>query len=487
MNAYRKLIQNTFLYGLSTVVPRMISVVLLPLYTGVLENASFGDYSILFVYFGIFNVILAYGMETGFFRFYESETDKQKVIHTSTWSIIVTTLLFLVVAWLNVSTIAQWIGFDVLLVKLMIGILVLDALAVIPFAWLRATNKSGRFAVIKIINVSVNLLLNVFLLIYLSDLAEQSSFFESFYISDFEVSYIFISNFIASLVTLLLLGDYLSKIRFQFDWELWKRIIRYSYPVLIAGMAYTVNELVDRLLLDFMLEESTSRAQVGIYSACYKLGMFMTLFATAFRLGIEPFFFSHAKTQNPQKGYALITKYFAIIGSFILLVVVVFADILKLFLIRDESFWEGMQVVPLILLANLCLGIYHNLSVWYKVTDRTKIGAYISSFGAFLTILTNIWLIPILGYVGSAIATVCAYASMMLISYVVGQRYYPIPYRIGRISTYMLLSIGLGGIYFYLFRENYWVGISFIILFSSLMVFNEKNEIKSLYSKKQNK
>lgn len=484
MSAYLKFIQNTFLYGLSTVIPRMISVLLLPLYTEVLENARFGDYSILFVYFGIFNVILAYGMETGFFRFYESETDKQKVIQTSTWSIIATTLLFLIIAWLNASIIANWIGFDVLLVQLMTGILVLDALAVIPFALLRATNNSGRFAVVKIINVSVNFLLNVFLLLYLSDWAENNIFFKAIYVEDFEIPYIFISTFAASLVTLLLLSDFFAKLRFWFDWALWKRIIRYSYPVLIAGMAYTINELVDRLLLDFMLDETTSRAQVGIYSACYKLGMFMTLFATAFRLGIEPFFFSHSKTQNPQKGYALITKYFSIIGSLILIVTIVFTDILKRFLIRDESFWEGMQIVPLILLANLCLGIYHNLSVWYKVTDRTKFGAYISSFGAFLTILINIWLIPVLGYVGSAIATVCAYASMMFISYFIGQRYYPIPYQAVRMGVYLAISITLSMLYFYIFRENYFVGGLFILIFVTLIYIKEAKEIKELVQKR---
>lgn len=462
----------------------MISVFLLPLYTGILENASFGDYAILFVYFGIFNVILAYGMETGFFRFYEGESDKRKVINTSTWSIVGTTFIFLVTAWFYAESIATWIGFEVLLVRLMIGILVFDALAIIPFAWLRATQQSGKFAVIKIVNVSVNLFLNVFLLVYLCDLADQFAFFEPFYIDKFEVPYIFISTAIASLVTLMLLSNFFFQLKFQFDLDLWKRMMRYSYPVLIAGIAFTINELVDRLLLDAMLDESVARAHVGIYSACYKLGMFMTLFATAFRLGIEPFFFSHAKTHNPQRGYALITKYFALVGSLILLVTIVFADVLKFFLIQDESFWEGMQIVPIILLANLCLGIYHNLSVWYKVTDRTKVGAYISSLGALLTILINLWLIPVLGYVGSALATLVTYGSMMLISYAVGQKYYPIPYATKRIGTYMGTSIVLSIVYFYGFRENYFVGSLFILIFMTLIYALERKEMIQLFNRK---
>jgi O-antigen/teichoic acid export membrane protein len=270
------------------------------------------------------------------------------------------------------------------------------------------------------------------------------------------------------------------KITYTFNTNLWKQMIRYAFPVLIAGVAFSINETFDRILLDKLLPENIAKTEIGMYSACYKLGMFMTLFVTAYKLGVEPFFFSHANTENPKKNYARILEYFVIFGSVILLGVVVFADVLKVILIGDEAYWQAMLIVPIILLANLCLGIYHNLSVWYKITDRTKFGAYISVFGAFLTLLLNIWLIPKISYVGSALATLAAYASMMMISYYFGKKYYPIPYNLKKISVYLLLSIGLSAITFYGFRGNYVVGISALIVFLGLVFQLEKNDLKQL-------
>lgn len=477
MNIYKKLFQNTFIYGVATVIPRMLSVILVPLYTGVLENTSFGDYSIIFSYFVIFNVILAYGMETAFFRFYNKETDKSQVIQTSTWSIIVSTTVFVVLAYLFKSSIQEFtrIGFQNL--ELIIWILALDALAIIPFAWLRANSKPVKFAIIKTINVAVNLGLNVFFLLYLKDLAESNAFFNFIYTPNFEVSYIFISLIIASGITLLLLTPFYKRLQFQFDWSLWKSMMKYALPVLIAGVAFSINEVVDRLFLERMLPENIAKEQIGIYSACYKLGMFMTLFATAFRLGIEPFFFSHASSKNPKTAYAMITKYFVIVGTIILLFVIVFVDLFKVLLIQDESYWEAMKIVPIILLANLFLGIYHNLSVWYKVTDKTQYGAYISSIGAVFTIGINLWLIPMIGYVGSAFATLTAYGSMMLISFFLGQKHYAIPYKYGKMLIYLCVSIVFSLISFYYFRENYSVGISLILLFCLGVFFNERKEL----------
>jgi O-antigen/teichoic acid export membrane protein len=285
---------------------------------------------------------------------------------------------------------------------------------------------------------------------------------------------------VASAVTLLIMLPFYFKITYTFNTNLWKQMIRYAFPVLIAGVAFSINETFDRILLDKLLPENIAKTEIGMYSACYKLGMFMTLFVTAYKLGVEPFFFSHANTENPKKNYARILEYFVIFGSVILLGVVVFADVLKVILIGDEAYWQAMLIVPIILLANLCLGIYHNLSVWYKITDRTKFGAYISVFGAFLTLLLNIWLIPKISYVGSALATLAAYASMMMISYYFGKKYYPIPYNLKKISVYLLLSIGLSAITFYGFRGNYVVGISALIVFLGLVFQLEKNDLRKL-------
>ena len=210
----------------------------------------------------------------------------------------------------------------------------------------------------------------------------------------------------------------------------------------------------------------------------------MTLYATAFRLGIEPFFFSHAKSKNPQKGYALILEYFVIFGAIILLSVIVFVDLLKIIFIGDEAYWEAMWIVPLILLANFCLGIYHNLSVWYKITDNTKYGACISICGAIITLGLNFWLIPILSYKGAAIATLSAYAIMMVLSFYLGKKHYPIPYNIKKIVTYLGGSVGLSILSFYQFRGNYIIGIALLIVFLGIVYVLEKNTLKMLLKNK---
>ena len=238
--------------------------------------------------------------------------------------------------------------------------------------------------------------------------------------------------------------------------------------------------------MGYLLPPDIADAEVGVYSACYKLGLFMVLYRTAYTLGIEPFFFSHAESKDAPQTYATITKYFVIFGSFILLSVIVFADVLKVIMIQDESYWEAMKVVPLIILANFFLGIYTNLSVWYKLIDKTHIGAYISIVGAIITLVLNYVLIPSMSYYGSAIATIAAYGSMMTISYYFGNKYYPIPYDRNKIGMYLLISIGFSVVSFYGFRENYYVGISLLLLFMGFIYYNEKEVLTKIISRKKN-
>ncbi len=461
----------------------MLSFLLVPLYTtkGVLSSvADYGKVSIIFSYFVIFNVVLAYGMETAFFRFFNKEDDKIKVIGTSTISLIVTSLGFFVLALVFQNQIAHFIDIDVKYINLVIWILLLDALVIIPFAWLRATQQPTRYAVIKILNVAINLGLNVFFLLALKNLAANDSIFDNIYKPNFEISYIFIANLIASTVTLLLMLQFYTKIKYVFNSALWKSMFRYAFPILIASVAFSINETFDRILLKELLPEDIAETQIGMYSACYKIALFMTLFAAAYKLGIEPFFFSHAKSENPQKNYARILEFFVAFGSVILLTVVVFADVLKPLIVRSEVYWEAMWIVPIILIANFCLGIYYNLSVWYKITDRTKFGAYISVFGAIVTLAINILFIKTYGYKASAIATLIAYATMMFLSYYFGKKYYPIPYNLKKIGLYFSLSIGFSIVSFYYFRENYMVGIALLIAFLGIVYFSEKDQIKQL-------
>ena len=273
------------------------------------------------------------------------------------------------------------------------------------------------------------------------------------------------------------------KIGFGFDKVIWKNMIRYALPVLIAGIAFSVNEAFDRILLKYLLPEDVADTQIGLYSACYKLGMFMTLFVMAFRLGIEPFFFNHSSQENAKDTYATITKYFTLFGCLILLVVVVYIDLFKRILIPNSQYWEALKIVPLILLANLFLGIYHNLSVWYKVTDRTKYGAFISIVAAGITLVLNYVLIPYIGYVGSAIATLVAYGSMMVLSYLYGRKYYDVPYQVLKILSFLGLAIIFSALSFYVFRGNILIGTALLLVFIATLVYFEKNELLKVVSK----
>jgi O-antigen/teichoic acid export membrane protein len=479
LGLYKKLFKQTVIYGLATVLPRMFSFFLVPLYTGLLPKAEYGKVSIIFAYMIFFNVILAYGMETAFFRFFNKESSKETVVETSMVSIFWTTILFLFIALLSRNYLSEWSGIDGQYIGYTIWILALDALVIIPFSKLRAYQKPMVYAAIKIGNVLVNLILSVLFLLYIPQLvdANPNGLLSSLYVENFQIGYIFLANIVASFLTFVTLSPDYVYLKWKFDFDLWKRMMGYGLPILVAGIAFAINEQFDKILLSKLLPANIADSEVGVYSACYKLGLFMVLYRTAYTLGIEPFFFSHSSDKNAPQTYATVTKYFVIFGSFILLSVIVFADLFKLLMIRDSSYWVAMKVVPLIILANFFLGIYTNLSVWYKLIDKTYYGAYISIVGAIITLVLNFLLIPTMSYYGAAIATIAAYGSMMSISYYLGNKYYPIPYDLKKIGGYLSLSIFFSAISFYGFRENYFVGISLLIAFLYFIYYHEKETL----------
>lgn len=485
MGLYKRLFKQTAIYGLATVLPRMFSFLLVPLYTDLLPKAEYGKVSVIFAYMIFVNVFLAYGMETAFFRFFNKESDKKVVLETSMVSIFWTTLSFLFISLLFRDSLAAWSGIDAQYISYTIWILALDALVIIPFSKLRAYQKPMMYAAIKIGNVVVNLVLSLLFLVYIPMLIEANphGFLRSVYVDNFQIGYIFLANIIASLLTFVALFPDYVYLNWKVDTNLWKRMMRYGMPIMVAGIAFAINEQFDKILLSKLLPANIAEAEVGVYSACYKLGLFMVLYRTAYTLGIEPFFFSHAADKNAPQTYAMVTKYFVIFGSFILLSVIVFADLFKLLMIRDSSYWVAMKVVPLIILANFFLGIYTNLSVWYKLIDKTYIGAYISIVGAIITLVLNFLLIPTMSYYGSAIATIAAYGSMMFISYYLGNKYYPIPYDLKKIGGYLSLSILFSAVSFYGFRENYYVGISLLIAFLYFIYHNEKEMLMKILKK----
>jgi O-antigen/teichoic acid export membrane protein len=483
LSVFKKLFQQTFIYGLATVLPRALAIVLVPLYTNVMEPSEFGVYATLMSYIILGNVVLSYGMETAFFRFINKRPkEKKQVQSTALTTVFISSISFFLIAYFLRKEIGSLIEFDTRYVTYALLILVLDALAIIPFVWFRANQKPMNYAVIKIVNVCINLGCNLFFFLVLPKLitTNPNSIWESMHLSENKVLYVFIANIIASGATLLFILPQYFKIGFGFHKAICREMLKYAFPVLIAGIAFSINEAFDKILLAYLLPDDIAKTEVGVYAACYKLGVFMTLFATAFRLGIEPFFFTHAKEKNAKETYALITKYFSILGCIIFLFVMVYVDFFKELLIQDEAYWVALSVVPFILLANLCLGIYHNLSVWYKVTDRTRFGAYISVVGALITLGLNFVLIPIISYKGSAIATLAAYATMMCLSYYFGKKYYPVPYSVKKIGGYLLLAILFSGLSFYVFDRNLIIGTVLLLVFLIIVVFSEKKEVAKI-------
>jgi O-antigen/teichoic acid export membrane protein len=390
-------------------------------------------------------IILTYGMETGFFRFVQTEKALQKVFSTSIISMLSSSGLFILLIWLFSEDIAGVLGYEsnpeyILWIGIIIGI---DAFTAIPFARLRWENKALRFVMIKIAGVIINITLN-FIFLYFIPKAEHSmpAWLEKLYSPSIGVGYVFLSNLAASGFTLVLLSGTLIKMKISFSIRLWVEMMKYSLPLLISGLAGAVNETLDRVLIKHLIPDQTfALEQLGIYGANYKIAVLMTLFIQMFRYASEPFYFGRANDKNSHVLFASVMKYFVLAALIIFLVVNFYIEIFKYFIGSD--FHEGLKIVPIVLFANLLLGIFLNLSIWYKLNNLTKFGAIITLGGACVTFLINWLLIPVYGYIAAAWAHVVCYGSMVLVSWLLGRKHYPIPYQVVRIMVYIIIAIGL--------------------------------------------
>jgi O-antigen/teichoic acid export membrane protein len=436
---------QTAVYGLGTIIPRLLNYLLVPFYTRVFSQEAYGQITELYAYVAFLLVFLTYGMETAFFRFAQ-KGDSHKVFNTVWSSIIASSSVFVLLIVLFYKPLAFSTGYDAesLFVVLIALIVALDAVTAIPFAGLRQRNKARVFAFIKIANVTFNIGFNILFLVLIPTKSLQWS--SALLGPDSGlVVWVFVSNLLASLITLLLLLPHTSKFRFQLNLSLLRPMLNYALPVLVVGLAGMVNEVIDKLLLKHLLPDpNTALAQVGIYGANYKLAVLMTLFIQVFRYAVEPFFFANAEKKGSPELFARVTNYFIIFGLLIFLLVTLYLDFFKLLI--GPAFHDGLDIVPIILMANLFYGIFFNLSVWYKVTDRTRYGAAISLIGASITLLLNILLIPKWGYYGSAWAHFVCYLAMMAISYLWGKRFYKVPYKLLAALGYTTLAAFLYGL-----------------------------------------
>jgi len=448
----------------------------------------------MFAYASIFQAFLAFGMETTFFRYLNKFADKKKQVYNNGfWVIFTVSIGFLLLTIPFTHTLAGLIkiGKDIpqnefeLYIKYFIAILVLDAWCVIPFAKIRADGRPVKYGVIKVINIVVTVLLNVIFIIVIPYWLKHNLYgwrwISHWYVHGW-VAYAFLSNLVASAVTLLLLLPELFELELKFDKVMFRQMLIYSGPILIANLSYLVNENLDKILLGKLLPVNISEHEVGVYSACARLSIFASLFNQAFRMGAEPFFFSHAKNKNAGYTYSRIMDYFVITMCVMFLGVVANIEILKYY-VNNRAFWVGLDVVPPLLFGYVALGVYMNLSVWYKLSDQTRYGLYISCIGAIATIILNVIFIPKYSYMASAWTSLIAYTIMMVLSYIWGQKNYPIPYNLKKNLAYIISSVILVYLSFYVFNRNIFIGNALLLLFGTTALFFEWKNLKAIFNR----
>lgn len=450
MNKLKKLAGQTAIYGLTSIISRLLNWLLVPLYTRVFSPEQYGIITEMYSYVAFLVVLLTYGMETAFFRYATIKDNSIKQVYsTIIYALVATSALFITSSFVFSQPIADWLKYpnDSIFVIWFAFIVGLDAISSIPLAKLRLENHAIKFALINFTSILVNIGLNLFFLYYCLRhfrAGHTNWLIETFYNPEIGVGYVFIANLIASCVKFLLLLPITLQAKQTFDKELLKKMLMYAFPLLVYGLAGIVNETIDRIMLKRILfdqiGEKATMTQIGIYGACYKISIIITLFIQAFRYAAEPFFFAQEKETNAKETYSKIMTYFVIVCATIFLTVMLFLDVFKYF-VPNEAYWIGLKVIPILLLANISLGIYYNQSIWYKLSGKTSFGAYIGIFGAIITIALNYSWIPTYGYMGSAWATLICYASMMGVSYLLGQRYYPIKYDLIKILLYLLSAI----------------------------------------------
>jgi len=442
----KRLAKETAVYGLSSILGRFLNWLLVPMYTRVLSGTGeFGIYTNLYAWVALLLVLLTYGMETGFFRFINKQEEQapMRVYATTLFSVGCTSALFVLLTFLFLSPISEILGYveHPEYVGMMLGIVAVDAFCCIPFAYLRYQGRAYRFAGIKFLSIFLNIGLNVFFLVLCPRLYHYApQTIDWFYIPGYGVGYVFIANVITTSVTfLLLLPDMLPGFGHKPSFPLLKQMLSYSFPILILGIAGIFNQTADKIIFPFLFDDKAyATGQLGIYGACFKIAVVMVMFIQAFRYAYEPFIFARHKNDDNTYAYAEAMKYFIIFALVIFLGVMFYLDILKYFV--DSAYYPGLSVVPIVMLGELFFGIYFNLSLWYKLTDETQWGAYFSLSGCVVTVLIIVLCAPVYGFMACAWASFVCNLLMMLLSYFVGQKKFPIPYDLKSAFTYFALA-----------------------------------------------
>lgn len=445
MKEVRKLAGQTLIYGFGTIVPRFLNYAILTFfYTRVFTKPQYGVVTELYAWMVLLLVVLTYGMETGFFRFSQRKEEYERVYSTALISLFLTSVVFVLLVNIFIKPVSEVLNYrnNHDYIRMFAAIVAIDAFSAIPFARLRQENRPVVFSFIKIMNVVITIIAVMFLLKIAPLIYEHSTgWFRRFYNPEYGVGYVFVANLIGSSVTLLMLIPFIIRIRLVLDREIWLRMINYSFPLLIAGLSGSINDTLDKVILRRLVGEQNGLATVGEYGAGYKIAVLMALFIQMFRFAAEPFFFERARHANAKETYAFVMKYFIIIMLILFLIINLYMPGIQFML--GKSYRSSVIVVPMISMAYLLYGIYINHSIWYKLNDLTKFGAYITIAGALITVIINIVFIPLYGYMASAWAHVASYGSMIIISFALAKKHYWIDYRIKEIIPYFFIALGM--------------------------------------------
>ncbi|WP_146940010.1 lipopolysaccharide biosynthesis protein [Chryseobacterium hagamense] len=467
----KKLLNETIIYGIGAIMPRIIVVLLNYLFIKNIDNSAFAIFTNLYALISFVNIVLSFGFETAYFRFSSDKDNEQKVFNTSFWFLTGLSSVFLITVLLFSQPIADVFGYSATpeYIKWFAWIAFFDNLLVIPLAWFRFHNKPVKYTAIRVIQAVFQSAFAIALFLYI-----PQEFSLKLGLKE-KVSYPFYSNLAASFLGILLVLPVILKVKLQFSKNLFLQMIKYSWPIMIAGLAFMVNENFDKFVQKFMIDNGDA----GAYGGCYKMAVLMTLFVTAYRMGIEPFFFKQMNNDSAKNTYAKVTEYFSFFASVVALGIIANVSWLKLLLVPNSSYWTALNIIPIIVIANLFFGIYYNLSTWYKVTDRTRVGTYISWTGAVITIILNLTLLRKYGFMVSAWVTLGAYFTMMVLSYFLGQKYYPIPYRMKKISFFVILLAFFSYIIVQLFDYNLWIGNLLFMIYTGILLYSERNMLRS--------
>ena len=447
MSLIKKLAGETAVYGLSSIVGRFLNVLLVPLYTNVLPKAEYGVVTDFYANSAFLMVLFSYRLESSFFRYGKETADRERAYSTALGSLLGSSFLLAALLMLFAGPIAGWMryGNHPEYIRWFALILAFDCLSEIPFARLRSEQRPYRFALLKLIGIGVNIGLNLFWIVFCPWADEQGwHWVRAVWSPEVRIGYIFLSNVLASLVVLLLLLPEIRRMRASaFDRVLWRQMLTYGLPLVLASLAGIVNETLDRAILKYLLPGSVeqNKAAVGVYGANYKLAMMISLFTQAYRYSAEPFFFRTAGQQDAKALQAAAAKWFNIVAIAGMLFILLYLDLVKHFIGKDYR--EGLHVVPILLVANVLLGLYYNFSVWYRLKDMTRVGAWVALAGAVVTIALNVIFVPEFGYTASAWATLACYSVMTFLVLYYGQKHYPVDYPLALMLFYLLLGLAL--------------------------------------------